>query len=101
LAVRGLAWRLLMLGIVWLLVNVVFGFAETYYFVDSIYGGFSERLSHVDALYLTVGILSTAGSSIGVNSPLARSIVIVQMVTDLVLIGGVGAVVVSRFRGER
>lgn len=51
-------------------------------------GSFSEELNRVGGLYLSITVLSTVGfGDITANSDLARILVSVQMIADLVLIG--------------
>jgi voltage-gated potassium channel len=67
----------------------VFMFAATYYVMAEPGGtDFGEPLSRSDALYFTVTVLSTVGfGDIAPKSELARLVVTVQMVANLILIG--------------
>jgi voltage-gated potassium channel len=67
----------------------VFIFAATYYLIAQPGGtDFGEPLSRSDALYFTVTVLSTVGfGDIAPQSELARLVVTVQMVANLILIG--------------
>jgi voltage-gated potassium channel len=58
---------------------------------------FSASLSRLDAVYFTLGVMSTAGTgSIAPVSQLARGLVALQMTLDLILIVVAAAVVVTR-----
>ena len=64
-------------------------FAATYYLISgSGDANFGEPLSRTDALYFTVTVLSTVGfGDITPKSEMARLVVTVQMVANLILIG--------------
>ena len=64
-------------------------FASTYFLMAAASPvNFSERLSRTDALYFTVTTFATVGfGDITAVSQLARSIVTVQMILDLLLLG--------------
>lgn len=64
-------------------------FATTYYLLaDAQPANFSEPLSRVDALYFAVTIFATVGfGDIVADSELARGIITVQMIGDLLLVG--------------
>ena len=80
-------------------------FASTYFLMSG--GGsenFSEAMSRTDALYFTVTTFATVGyGDITATSQLARSIVTVQMILDLLILGlgiraFIGAVKIGRQR---
>jgi len=103
LALRGLRWSVLTLYTVFLIQYVIFIFAVLYYSISHAHpGAFTgSPLSRVDAIYLAVGILSTAGGSIGPKSEFAKLVVSAQMGVDVLIMGFVVAIVVSRFGAER
>jgi len=62
-------------------------------------GAFSQPLSRLDSLYLTVTVLSTVGfGDIVPVTEVARAVVTVQMIADLVLVGLVVKVVFDAVR---
>jgi voltage-gated potassium channel len=67
----------------------VLSFAASYFLIaQSDSADFSEPLSRTDALYFTVTVLSTVGfGDITPKSELARLVVTLQMVANLILIG--------------
>jgi voltage-gated potassium channel len=67
----------------------VLTFAATYFLIaGSGPTNFSEPLSRTDALYFTVTVLSTVGfGDIAPKSEIARLVVTVQMIANLILIG--------------
>ena len=87
-------------GLALVLVLFVLLFASVYVLLEqSDPGAFSESLSRLDALYLTVTVLSTVGFGdiVGVSEA-ARAVVTVQMLADLVLVGLVVKVVFDAVR---
>jgi len=81
-------------------------FAAVYVLLDqSDPGAFNQLLSRLDALYLTVTVLSTVGfGDIVAVTEVARAVVTLQMIADLVLVGLVVKVVfnaVQRNPGRR
>ncbi|MGC5280964.1 ion channel [Actinomadura citrea] len=61
--------------------------------------GFSEPLTHVDALFLTITIFTSVGfSDIVPISQTARALTVVQMLGDLVFLGVVGKVFLEAMR---
>ena len=59
-------------------------------------GAFSESLNHTDALYLTITVFATVGfGDITPKTEVARIIVSLQMLLDLVLIGALVRLVVG------
>jgi hypothetical protein len=76
-------------------------FASTYFNFGSAqnfvihHGG---RLTHIDALSLAVGNLSTAGSTVTPRSQWARGIVMTQQLVDFAFLGFIAAIAISRLR---
>jgi hypothetical protein len=63
---------------------------------------FSEALSRVDAVYLTVTVLATVGfGDIVATSEASRAVVTAQMVVNMVLIGVVAKVLLNTVRRRR
>jgi hypothetical protein len=88
-------------GAFWALVAVVSVSSGLYYSVGGI-GHWSPGLSHVDAIYVAVGTLTTAGASgIVPTSNLTRALVVTQMLADIVLFTIMGAVVLDRLTQRR
>lgn len=100
-AVESLALVIPLFTVVFALVYVVLATAEP--------ASFDESLSRMDALYFTVTVLSTTGfGDITAQTDLARAVVTVQMVLDLILIGlvarlllGASKIGAERRRAER
>jgi hypothetical protein len=70
-------------AVVWLVLYLIWTFSFTYYLLGSPHY-WSKELSHVDAIYVAVGTLTTAGSAgISASDDLTRGILIGQMVIDL------------------
>jgi ABC-type multidrug transport system fused ATPase/permease subunit len=70
------------------LVNIVTWFTFAYHSVGTD-SNFSGKLTHLDAVYFTLGTLTTAGTgSLAPASPLSRGLVSVQMIVDLIFIAG-------------
>ena len=68
------------------LLNIIWGFTCTYYLIGT-NDNFSAQLTHVDAIYFTVGTLTTAGTgSRSATSQLSRTLVSVQMIVDLIFL---------------
>jgi hypothetical protein len=78
-------------------------FASTYLLLASSRPqSFTEPLSHTDALYFTMTVFSTVGfGDIAPQSDAARLAVTVQMVGNLVVLGGLARVVVGAVRMGR
>jgi len=78
-------------------------FASTYLLLASGQPqAFTEPLSHTDALYFTMTVFSTVGfGDIAPQSDAARLAVTVQMVGNLVVLGGLARVVVGAVRMGR
>jgi len=64
-------------------------FAETYYLMGQAQAAnFSEPLTRLDAMYFTVTVFATVGfGDIVAVSGAARTVVVVQMLGDLVIVG--------------
>jgi hypothetical protein len=64
-------------------------FATTYYLMEAAQPeNFSEPMSRLDSAYFTVTVFATVGfGDIVARSEIARTVVIVQMIGDLVLVG--------------
>jgi hypothetical protein len=82
---------------------LIFLFASTYYALDQARpASFNESLGRIDAVYLTVTILSTVGfGDIVATSEAARVVVTSQMVVDLALIGVVAKVLLNTVKQRR
>jgi hypothetical protein len=79
-------------------------FASTYFLMADNSANFSQAMTRIDALYFTVTTFATVGyGDITATSQLARSIVTIQMILDLLILGlGVRALVgVVRLGKER
>jgi len=79
-------------------------FANVYYVMEyNQIGSFSEPLTRTDALYFVVTVFATVGfGDIAPVTEVARILVMVQMLGDLVLLGGVLRVIVTAVeRGRR
>jgi hypothetical protein len=87
-AVEGVAMSALLLVLV---------FASMYFAIETTdSGNFSELLTRVDALYFSVTVFASVGfGDIVPVSQLARMMVMVQMVADLILIGLIAKVLVG------
>ncbi len=81
--------------------GVIIGYSVIYY----IYGtaeNFGNSLSRTDAIYFTLTTLTTVGfGDIAPKSQAARRLVSSQMVVDLILLGVLLGIVVSRFSERR
>jgi hypothetical protein len=65
-------------------------------------GNWNMRLSHLDALYVAVGTLTTAGTgAIQAQSELARTLLTAQMVVDIVAFTLVTGILVTRLSSSR
>jgi hypothetical protein len=75
-------------------------FATSYFLLESSNpGSFSEPLTRTDAVYFTVTIFSTVGfGDITPKSEAARSVVVLQMLADLVLVGVIAHVMLEAVR---
>ena len=110
--IAALAWTIVLLvitarrtrGFTWILgAALANAFLETVVIFAGFYwhfgtrGNFNVTLSHIDALYFTLGTLTTAGTgSIVPDSQLIRSLASVQMILDLLLVTGAAALAISR-----
>jgi hypothetical protein len=87
--------------LVFLVLYVIVFFAWVYWDIGTL-TNFGQRLTHIDAIYVSVGTLSTAGTgSISAVSKLARGVQSAQMTIDMVLAVFVAGVVVTRFVAGR
>jgi hypothetical protein len=82
---------------------LIFLFASTYYGMEQAVGGsFSEGLSRIDAVYLTVTIFATVGfGDIVPTTEASRIVVTVQMVVNMALIGVVAKVLLGTVQQRR
>ena len=101
----GLRW---VQAVVVSIVSLLLMFASVYYVMGQVDpSNFTQHLTRVDALYFTVTTFSTVGfGDISASSQPARIVVIVQIITDLIVLGTVaklllGAVNWGRERHQR
>lgn len=81
-------------------VTIALGFAYVYFYAGS-RSNFRPDLNHVDAIYVAVGTLTTAGiSGITPISGTARAVMTVQMVVDVVLLVGGVTLVLAKVTGQ-
>lgn len=88
---------------------LVIVFASTYFYFGSPHNfvapfgspSMTGRLTHLDALSLAVGTLTTAGSADLPRSQWARGLVTTQELVDLVLFGFIAVIAIGRFRLPR
>jgi hypothetical protein len=81
----------------WFTLFVVFAFAMEYYTLGT-KAHWSKALTHVDALYVAVGTLTTAGTgNINAEGDKARLLLTGQMLADILVVTVLGAIVVHRF----
>jgi GntR family transcriptional regulator len=85
------------------LLGLAYAFSALTYFFSTLYWGyggasnFSTRLTRLDAIYFSVGTLTTAGTgNISATSELSRGLQTTQMVLDFVLVVFVVAIVMPR-----
>ncbi|WP_285607756.1 potassium channel family protein [Actinokineospora globicatena] len=77
-------------------------FAKTYYLLAADGGAFDGPLGKGDALYFTVTVFATVGfGDIVAVSPTARLLVTLQMLGDLLLLGGAARLLVTVARNRR
>ncbi len=78
-------------------------FATAYYVMgEADPGNFSQPLSRLDSAYFTITIFATVGfGDIVATTEAARSVVMLQMLSDLVLVGLVAHAVVNAVRVGR
>jgi hypothetical protein len=95
--IKSRASRAILIAIVIAVANaIVIDFAYLYYILG-IGSNFSQHLSHLDAVYLSLGIFTTAGSgSIYPASELTRGLVIIQYIIDVVFFSALVNLLVSR-----
>ena len=96
---------LVIAGLAVLAAGLIVGFASAYFYFGSLqnFGGLGgpphpTRLSHIDALSLAVGTLTTAGSSVSARSQWAKGLVMTQQLVDFVFIGLIATIAVGRIR---
>ena len=82
---------------------LVLSFAATYFSMAAAEpASFNEGLSKVDAVYFSVTVLATVGfGDIVPTSELARLVVTVQMIVDLILVGLIAKVLVGAVQRRR
>jgi hypothetical protein len=78
------------------LLAVVGAFAWIYWDAGNIHN-FSVKLSHLDAVYFTLGTLTTGSGNIFARSEYSRAVQTIQLVCDLALMGFAAGVVFARF----
>lgn len=99
-ATRSLLRAVLLL--ILLISFVTWVFASLYYFLIGMAGNFNVPLSHVDAVFVALGTLSTAGTGgITAHSEVARGLLTVQMFVDFSLLAAAVAWVVASASGSR
>jgi hypothetical protein len=83
----SVAWVVLAVAaVVWLILYLIWLFSFVYYLLGNLHH-WSTPLSHVDAIYVTVGTLTTAGSAgISAKGDLTHSVLIGQMILDLLCV---------------
>lgn len=82
--------------VVWLVLYLIWVFSFTYYLLGSPQH-WNMPLSHVDAIYVTVGTLTTAGTTgIFARGALTRSVLTGQMALDLLVVTVLLALVLHR-----
>ena len=70
---------------------------STYCLVHGTPNNWGMRLSHIDALLVTLGTLTTAGTSgLTAHSELARRVLVVEMAVQLTVVGALLGLVVAR-----
>jgi voltage-gated potassium channel len=78
------------------------GSFSRFYFSYGTHHNWSVRLSHLDALLLSVGILTTAGTGdVQPHSELARGLITAQMSVDILVVTVMAAVVLHVFITSR
>ena len=79
---------------------LVYTFATLYY--EWGLANWSRSLSHVDALFIALGTLTTAGTGeLQASTELAHCLLIVQMLVDILMFTGIVAVVTSRIVSDK
>ncbi len=96
---------LVVAGLAVLAAGLIVGFASAYFYFGGPqnFGGLGgppspPRMSHIDALSLAVGTLTTAGSSVSARSQWAKGLVMTQQLVDFVFIGLIATIAVGRIR---
>jgi hypothetical protein len=71
---------------------------STIYYTHGTTRNWSKPLSHIDAVYVTVGTLTTAGTSgVAAESRFAHGVLTSQMVLDLVVITGAFSILIGTY----
>ena len=78
------------------LLTIIGVFASIYWDSGGIHN-FTYKLSHLDAVYFTLGTLTTGTGNISAISEYSRGVQTIQLVCDLALMGFAAAVVFGRF----
>jgi hypothetical protein len=82
----------------YLLVLLFFGFSLIYYYLGSKQLWSPSDLSHVSAMFVTMGTIVTAGfASIEPKSDWVRGLLLLQMIVDIVLVATVGSMALQRY----
>jgi hypothetical protein len=82
----------------YLLVLLFFGFSLIYYDLGSKRFWSPGDLSHVSAMFVTMGTIVTAGyAGLEPTSDWVRGLQVLQMIVDIVLVGTVGGLVLQRY----
>jgi len=80
---------------------LVYTFATLYY-EWGLRINWGRSLSHVDALFIALGTLTTAGTGeLHASSELARCLVLIRMVVDILMFTGIMAVVTGRIASDK
>jgi hypothetical protein len=97
LVLTGLALLAAALIVVFASAYFYFGSSANFTTESAVHHG-AGRLTHIDALSLAVGTLTTAGSTVSPRSQWARGVVMAQQLVDFAFIGFIATVAISRFR---
>jgi Ion channel len=83
------------------LIVLICSFSLLYYKAGA-EGHWSQRLTHLDALLLTIGTLTTAGTGdLQAHSEIARGLLLAQMSVDLVVVTGMITIFLARIASHR
>ena len=83
---------------VYLLALLFFGFSLIYYDLGSKQLWSPDDLSHVSALFVTMGTIVTAGfAGIEPKSDWIRGLLVLQMIVDIVLVASVGSIALQSY----
>lgn len=94
----------IVVGLILITAALIVVFASAYFYFGGPHNftttpaSHSGRLSHLDAVSLAVGTLTTAGSAVTPRSQWARALVIIQELTDFAFIGFIAVIAFSRLR---